>query len=75
MWIRLSGSRSFPDTRRADEQPVFLDRSNVGVAMWASGAVPGIISPVAIRSVEQEDTDESLPLAPFAQPGRQVHSS
>ena len=50
-------------TRRTDKQPVFFDRGNVGVAVRASSAVPGIISPVGVRGVEYEDADESLPLA------------
>jgi len=50
-------------TRRADKKPVFFDRGNVGVAVRASSAVPGVISPVGIRGVEYEDADESLPVA------------
>jgi len=50
-------------TRRADKQAVFFDRGNVGVAVRASSAVPGIISPVGIQGVEYEDADESLPVA------------
>ncbi len=50
-------------TRRTDKQPVFFDQGNVGVAVRASSAVPGIISPVGIQGVEYEDADESLPLA------------
>jgi NTE family protein len=50
-------------TRREDKTPVFFNRGNVGVAVRASSAMPGIISPVAINGVEYEDADESLPLA------------
>ncbi len=50
-------------TRRADKQPVFFTSGNSGVAVRASSAVPGIISPVGINGVEYEDGDESLPLA------------
>lgn len=50
-------------TRREDKKPVFFQRGNVGVAVRASSAVPKIISPVGINSVEYEDADESLPLA------------
>lgn len=50
-------------TRRDDKAPVFFTRGNAGVAVRASSAVPGIISPVGIAGVEYEDGDESLPLA------------
>jgi len=50
-------------TRRTDKQAVFFDRGNVGVAVRASSAVPGIISPVGIQGIEYEDADESLPVA------------
>lgn len=50
-------------TRRADKQPIFFERGNVGVAVRASSAVPGIISPVGVQGVEYEDADESLPVA------------
>ena len=36
---------------------------NLGVAVRASSAVPGVLSPVGIEGVEYEDGDESLPLA------------
>jgi len=49
-------------TRRSDKAPVFFSRGNPGVAVRASGAVPGIVSPVGIGGVEYEDGDESLPL-------------
>lgn len=50
-------------TRREDKAPVFFASGNVGVAVRASSAVPGILSPVGIEGVEYEDGDESLPLA------------
>ena len=50
-------------TRRADKAPVFFTRGNTGVAVRASSAVPGIVSPVGIEGTEYEDGDESLPLA------------
>jgi len=50
-------------TRRADKAPVFFTRGNAGVAVRASSAVPGILSPVGIEGTEYEDGDESLPLA------------
>jgi NTE family protein len=50
-------------TRRADKQPVFFERGNVGVAVRASSAVAGVISPVGVQGIEYEDADESLPVA------------
>ncbi|WP_310385346.1 patatin-like phospholipase family protein [Roseateles sp.] len=50
-------------TRRDDKQPVFFERGNVGVAVRASSAVAGVISPVGVRGVEYEDAEESLPVA------------
>lgn len=50
-------------TRRADKTPVFFTSGNAGVAVRASSAVPGILSPVGIAGTEYEDGDESLPLA------------
>lgn len=50
-------------TRRHDKAPVFFASGNAGVAVRASSAVPGIISPVGIQGTEYEDGDESLPLA------------
>lgn len=50
-------------TRRDDKAPVFFARGNAGVAVRASSAVPGILSPVGIEGTEYEDGDESLPLA------------
>lgn len=50
-------------TRRADKTPVFFMQGNVGVAVRASSAIPGVISPVGIEGTEYEDGDESLPVA------------
>lgn len=50
-------------TRRADKTPVFFMQGNVGVAVRASSAVPGVMSPVGIEGTEYEDGDESLPVA------------
>ncbi len=50
-------------TRRYDDAPVFFTSGNAGVAVRASSAVPGIVSPVGIEGTEYEDGDESLPLA------------
>lgn len=50
-------------TRRADKAPAFFQRGNTGVAVRASSAMPGAISPVGIGGVEYEDGDESLPVA------------
>ncbi len=50
-------------TRRSDKAAVFFTHGNAGVAVRASSAVPGVLSPVGIAGVEYEDGDESLPLA------------
>ena len=50
-------------TRRDDKAPVFFTNGNVGVAVRASSAVAGVISPVGIEGTEYEDADESLPVA------------
>lgn len=50
-------------TRRSDKAPVFFTSGNTGVAVRASSAVPGVLSPVGIEGTEYEDGDESLPLA------------
>ena len=50
-------------TRRGDKAPVLFTSGNAGVAVRASSAVPGIVSPVGIEGTEYEDGDESLPLA------------
>lgn len=49
-------------TRREDKQPCYFIDGNAGVAVRASSAMPGIISPVGIDNVEYEDGDESLPV-------------
>lgn len=49
-------------TRREDKRPIFFTRGNAGVAVRASGAMPGIISPVGIHGVEYEDGDVSMPV-------------
>jgi NTE family protein len=48
---------------RDDKKPVFFTSGNLGVAVRASSAVPGIISPVGILGIEYEDGDMALPLA------------
>lgn len=50
-------------TRRDDKSARFFTSGNSGVAVRASSAMPGIISPVGIQGVEYEDGDESLPVA------------
>jgi NTE family protein len=50
-------------TRRDDQQPVFFEHGNVGVAVRASSAVPRVLSPVGIEDTEYEDADASLPVA------------
>lgn len=49
-------------TRRSDKQPGYFASGNAGVAVRASAAMPGIVSPVGIGGVEYEDGDESLPV-------------
>lgn len=49
-------------TRRDDKQARFFIDGNAGVAVRASSAMPGILSPVGIDQVEYEDGDESLPV-------------
>lgn len=49
-------------TRRDDKQPRYFVAGNAAVAVRASSAMPGIISPVGIEGVEYEDGDESLPV-------------
>ena len=50
-------------TRRDDKTPRFFTTGNAGVAVRASAAIPGIVSPVGIAGVEYEDGDASLPVA------------
>jgi NTE family protein len=60
-------------TRRRDKAARFFTRGHAGVAVRASSAVPGIVSPVGIGGEEYEDGDESLPLA--VQAARQAGAS
>jgi NTE family protein len=53
-------------TRRDNKQPVFIQKGNAGVAVRASSAVTGVISPVGIRGTEYEDADESFPVTSVA---------
>lgn len=48
--------------RREDKAGRFFLSGNTGVAVRASGAMPGIISPVGIAGVEYEDGDEAYPV-------------
>lgn len=50
-------------TDRNTKQPRYFVSGNPGVAVRASSAMPGIISPVGVLGVEYEDADESVPLA------------
>lgn len=50
-------------TDRNDKTSRYITTGNSGVAVRASSAVPGIISPVGINGVEYEDGDVSAPLA------------
>ncbi|QHE77447.1 patatin-like phospholipase family protein [Hydrogenophaga sp. PBL-H3] len=50
-------------TERETKAARYFMRGNTGVAVRASSAMPGIISPVGIGGVEYEDGDESLPVA------------
>lgn len=50
-------------TDRSNKSARYFTQGNSGVAVRASSAMPGIISPVGIDGVEYEDGDESLPLA------------
>ena len=49
-------------TRRVDKTPVFFAGGDVGRAVRASSAMPGIVSPVAVAGQEYEDGDVSLPV-------------
>lgn len=49
-------------TRRDDKAPRYFVGGNAGVAVRASAAMPGIVSPVGIEGVEYEDGDESYPV-------------
>jgi NTE family protein len=48
--------------RRDDKAARYFMSGNTGVAVRASGAMPGIISPVGIDGVEYEDGDEAYPV-------------
>lgn len=48
--------------RRGDKAGRYFMAGNTGVAVRASGAMPGIISPVGIDGVEYEDGDEAYPV-------------
>lgn len=48
--------------RRDDKAGRYFMSGNTGVAVRASGAMPGIISPVGIDGVEYEDGDEAYPV-------------
>lgn len=50
-------------TDRVTKSPRFFAQGNSGVAVRASSAMPGIVSPVGIDGIEYEDGDESLPVA------------
>jgi NTE family protein len=65
------GNRSIEDlsrpliivaTNRNDKTPVFFNRGNLAVAIRASSAVPGIISPVGITNVEYQSQSKLLAL-------------
>ncbi|MBL8330977.1 MAG: patatin-like phospholipase family protein [Rubrivivax sp.] len=49
-------------TRRDDKAPRYFAAGNAGVAVRASSAMPGIVSPVGIQGIEYEDGDESFPV-------------
>jgi NTE family protein len=49
-------------TQRDDKQPRYFASGNAGVAVRASAAMPGIVSPVGIDGIEYEDGDESFPV-------------
>lgn len=50
-------------TKREDKSVRYFTSGNSGVAVRASSAMPGIVSPVGINGVEYEDGDMSKPLA------------
>jgi NTE family protein len=57
-------------TQRDDKAPRFFISGNAGVAVRASAAMPGVVSPVGIGGIEYEDGDESLPVP--VSPARQA---
>jgi NTE family protein len=48
--------------RREDKSARYFMSGNTGVAVRASGAVPGVLSPVGIEGIEYEDGDGALPV-------------
>lgn len=48
--------------RRDDKAARFFMNGNTGVAVRASGAMPGILAPVGIAGIEYEDGDEAYPV-------------
>jgi NTE family protein len=69
-WIRGQKLQDYVNTplivvaaNRSEKYPVFFTSGNLGVAVRASSAVPGIISPVGILGTEYEDGDMALPVA------------
>lgn len=48
--------------QRQDKAGRYFMSGNTGVAVRASGAMPGIISPVGIAGIEYEDGDEAYPV-------------
>lgn len=48
--------------RREDKIGRYFMNGNTGVAVRASGAMPGIFSPVGIAGIEYEDGDEAFPV-------------
>ncbi|MEM7291888.1 MAG: patatin-like phospholipase family protein [Pseudomonadota bacterium] len=50
-------------THREEKTPRYFIQGNTGVAVRASSAVPGVISPVGINGIEYEDGDVVMPLA------------
>lgn len=49
-------------TRRHDKAPVYFTRGDIGVAVRASSAMPGIVSPVGVLGIEYEDADVAVPV-------------
>jgi NTE family protein len=57
-------------TQRDDKAARFFTSGNAGVAVRASAAMPGVVSPVGIGGIEYEDGDESMPVP--VSPARQA---
>ena len=51
------------NTTEQPKQARYFTQGNAAVAVRASSAVKGVISPVGINGIEYEDADESLPVA------------